>query len=233
MYPADVPAREPAMPWGERLRHGVHVVPIVGLFLVVLGSMFFGIATPTAAAVVGALGSIALAKAYGGLTMPVFLDALMATVRTTCMVLFIIIGAQVLSNALTYTGVSRGVSEWIVAMELSKWMLFLALVILYLFLGCFVDGVSMIYITLPVLFPVVLAAGFDPIWFGVVLTILIELGQITPPVGLNLFTIHGISGGAPFSEVVRGSVPFVFVMLFMLVLLALWPGMALWLPGLM
>lgn len=118
-------------------------------------------------------------------------------------------------------------------MGLSPWMLLLALVILYLFLGCFVDGISMIYIILPVLFPAVIAAGFDPIWFCVVLTILIEMGQITPPMGLNLFTIHGISGGAPFSEVVRGSVPFVFVMLFVLLLLAIWPGMALWLPSIM
>jgi len=233
IYPGDVPAREEAMPWNERLRHGVHVLPIVGLFLVVLGSMYFGIATPTEAAVVGALGAIALAYFYGGLTMTVLWDALLATVRVTCMVLFIIIGAQILSNALTYTGVSRGVSEWIVGMGLSPWALFVALMVLYLFLGCFVDGVSMIYITLPVLFPVVLAAGFDPVWFGVVLTILIELGQITPPVGLNLFTIHGISGGAPFSEVVKGSVPFVAIMLLMLLLLALLPGMALWLPSTM
>lgn len=232
-WPEDVPAREPAMPWGERLRHGMHVLPIMLVFLAVLGSMYFGIATPTEAAVVGVLGSIVLAKAYGGLTIAVFLDALLATVRTTAMVLFIIIGAQILSNALTYTGVSRGVSEWIVGMHLGPMMLFLALVVLYLFLGCFVDGVSMIYITLPVLFPVVIAAGFDPIWFGVVLTILIELGQITPPVGLNLFTIHGISGGAPFSEVALGSIPFVFVMLFMILLLAAWPGMALWLPSTM
>lgn len=221
------------MPWAERLHHGLHILPIIALFLTVLGSMYFGIATPTEAAVVGALGAIVLAWAYGGLTMAVFVDALMATVRTTCMVLFIIIGAQVLTNALTYTGVSRGVSEWIVAFELSRWVLFLALVVLYLFLGCFVDGVSMIYITLPVLFPVVAAAGFDAIWFGVVLTILIELGQITPPVGLNLFTIHGISGGAAFSEVVIGSIPFVFVMLIMILLLAIWPEMALWLPSTM
>ncbi|MGE4048806.1 MAG: TRAP transporter large permease [Acetobacteraceae bacterium] len=233
LWPGDVPEREPAMPWGERIRHILHVLPIITLFLVVLGSMYFGLATPTEAAVVGALGAIALAWAYGGLTLPIFADALIATVRTTCMVLFIIVGAQILSNALTYTGVSRGVSEWIVGLDLSRWLLLIALVALYLILGCFVDGVSMIYITLPVLFPVVLAAGFDPVWFGVVLTILIELGQITPPVGLNLFTIHGISGGAPFSEVVIGSVPFVVVMVLTILLLAVWPDLALWLPSTM
>ncbi|MBM3490168.1 MAG: TRAP transporter large permease subunit [Alphaproteobacteria bacterium] len=227
----DVPAEEERVVGAERWRLSLHVLPIVGLFLTVLGSMFFGIATPTEAAVVGALGALALAWGYGGLTWAVFWQALIATTRVTCMVLFIIIGAQILSNALTYTGVSRGVSEWIVGLELSRWMLFLALVVLYLVLGCFVDGVSMIYITLPVLFPVVVQAGFNPIWFGVILTILIELGQITPPVGLNLFTIHGISGGYPFSDVVIGSVPFVLVMLFTILLLCFWPALALWFPA--
>ena len=231
--PGDVPVAEDRVAGAERWRRVAHILPIVGLFLAVLGSMFFGIATPTEAAVVGALGALVLARSYGGLTWAVFWDALMGTVRVTCMVLFIIIGAQILSNALTYTGVSRGVSEWIVGLELSRWTLFLALVVLYLILGCFVDGVSMIYITLPVLFPVVVQAGFHPIWFGVILTVLIELGQITPPVGLNLFTIHGISGGYPFSDVVIGSLPFVFVMLFVILLLCLWPGLALWLPSIM
>ena len=221
------------MPWAERLALGVHVLPIVGLLAVVLAAIYFGVATPTEAAVMGALGAIVLAWGYGGLGWATFGDALMSTVRTTCMVLFIIVGAQILSNALSYAGVSRGISEWVVGMELSWWHLLFALVILYLFLGCFVDGVSMIYITLPVLYPVVVQTGFDPIWFGVVLTILIELGQITPPVGLNLFTIHGISGGAPFSEVVKGSVPFVFIMLATILLLALFPGLALWLPSTM
>ena len=232
--PEVAPPPDPVrMPWGERLAHGVHVLPIVGLLGMVLAAIYFGVATPTEAAVMGALGALALAWAYGGLGWAMFGEALMSTVRTTCMVLFIIVGAQILSNALSYAGVSRGISEWVVGMELSWWFLLLALVILYLILGCFVDGVSMIYITLPVLYPVVVQTGFDPIWFGVVLTILIELGQITPPVGLNLFTIHGISGGAPFSEVVKGSFPFVFVMLATILLLALFPQLALWLPSTM
>ena len=125
LRPPDVPAREPAMPWSDRLRYGLHILPIIGLFLAVLGSMYFGIATPTEAAVVGARARSCWPGAMAGLRAGLR-DALMATVRTTCMVLFIIIGAQVLTNALTYTGVSRGVSEWIVALELSRWVLFLA-----------------------------------------------------------------------------------------------------------
>ena len=227
------PPDDVRLPWRERLALGVHVLPIVTLLAAVLAAIYFGLTTPTEAAVMGAIGAIVLAWAYGGLSRAMFADALMSAVRTTCMVLFIIIGAQILANALSYAGISRGISSWVVAMELSWWFLLLALVILYLVLGCFVDGVSMIYITLPVLYPVVLQTGFNPIWFGVVLTILIELGQITPPVGLNLFTIHGISGGAPFSEVVKGSIPFVFIMLLTILLLALFPGIALWLPSTM
>ena len=154
----------------------------------------------------------------------------MATVKTTCMVALIIIGAQILSTALTYSGVSRTVSEWIMGLGLGKWEFFVALVVLYIVLGCFVDGISMIYMTLPVLLPVVKAFGFDLIWFGVILTVLIELGQITPPVGLNLFTIHAISGGAKFSEVAMGSPPYVVLMLIVILLLCFWPEIALWLP---
>lgn len=228
--PGDVPAREPTMPWSDRWRTGLHVLPIAGLFLAVLGSMFSGLATPTDAAVVGVLGAIAVAWLYGGLTIPVIAASLQSTARVTCMIMLLIIGAQVLSTALTYTGASRGVSEWISDLGLSRWTLILALVVLYTILGCFVDGISMIYITLPVLHPVVVAADIDLIWFGVFLTLLIELGAITPPVGLNLFTVHGISGGAPFSEVVKGSLPFVFVMFFAIFIITVWPNLVLWLP---
>ncbi len=123
--------------------------------------------------------------------------------------------------------------ETIVGMGLSRWQFFAVLVVMYIILGCFVDGITMIYITLPVLFDVIVMAGFSVIWFGVVLTILIELGQITPPVGLNLFTIHGISGGHPFSEVVRGVIPFVVIIIAMVAILAVWPDLALWLPSMM
>ncbi|MFV0298778.1 MAG: TRAP transporter large permease, partial [Hyphomicrobiaceae bacterium] len=199
----------------------LHVLPVLALLVTVLGSIYAGIATPTEAAALGAAGAIILAALYGGLNLAVFSEALMSTVRTTCMVIFIIIGAQILSTALTYSGASRAISEWILALGLSKWVFFAALVVLYIALGCFVDGISMIYMTLPVLLPLVKAFEFDLIWFGVILTILIELGQITPPVGLNLFTIHAISGGYSFTEVVKGATPYVVLMLLMVLVLAL------------
>jgi tripartite ATP-independent transporter DctM subunit len=230
LKPELAPPRHSAVEGRPPLSDMLHIVPVLGLLLVVLGSIYVGFATPTEAAAVGAAGALALAAGYGGLSWKVFSESIMATVKTTCMVTLIIIGAQILSAALTYSGVSRAVSEWILALGLSKWVFFLALVILYLVLGCFVDGISMIYMTLPVLIPVIKAFGFDLVWFGIILTILIELGQITPPVGLNLFTIHAISGGRSFAEVVRGSLPYCFLMLLVIVILCFFPGIALWLP---
>ncbi len=240
--PELVPAREAlriSLP--EMAGRVAHILPIVALMVAVLGGIYSGLTTPTEAAAIGALGAIILSAGYRTLTFPMFKEALLSSVRTTCMVLFIIVGAQILSTGLVYSGITRALSHWIVAMEFSKWGLFAAMVLLYIFLGFFVDGISMIYITLPVLFPVVEAAKFvefpgipgspDLIWFGVVLTVLIELGQITPPVGLNLFAIQAISGGRPFNEVVMGSLPFVFLMLLIILLLAFFPALALWLPA--
>jgi tripartite ATP-independent transporter DctM subunit len=215
---------------GSKLSDALHVFPVLGLLVTVLGGIYIGFATPTEAAAVGAAGAIVLAALYGNLNAKVFNESVMSTVKTTCMVVFIIIGAQILSTALTYSGASRTISEWVLSLGLSKWSFFGVLVVLYIVLGCFIDGISMIYMTLPVLLPLIKQFGFDLIWFGIVLTILIELGQITPPVGLNLFTIHAISGGYSFSEVVKGSAPYVVLMLIMIVILCVFPEIALWLP---
>ncbi|MEN9763649.1 MAG: Neu5Ac permease [Pseudomonadota bacterium] len=209
----------------------IHLLPILALLLVVLGGIYGGITTPTEASAVGALGAIVLAAAYRRFTWAMFRESLIATVKTTCMVSMVIVGAQILSTALTFSGVSREVSEWVLDLGLSKWVFFAAVMLLYLVLGCFVDGLSMMYMTLPVLLPVIKAMGFDLVWFGVAMVIIIEVGQITPPVGLNLFTIHGISGGAKFSDVALGSAPYVVIMLFAIVILAIWPELALWLPS--
>jgi tripartite ATP-independent transporter DctM subunit len=214
-----------------RLQAVVHLIPIVALLLVVLGGIYGGFTTPTEASAVGALGAIILAAAYRRFTWTMFREALTATVKTSCMVSLVIIGAQILSTALTFSGVSREVSEWMLSLGLSKWAFFTAVMFLYLVLGCFVDGLSMMYMTLPVLLPIIKIMEFDLVWFGVVMVIIIEVGQITPPVGLNLFTIHGISGGAKFSEVSAGAFPYVLLMLLMIAVLAVWPELALWLPA--
>jgi tripartite ATP-independent transporter DctM subunit len=215
------------------LREAIHVVPVVVLLGIVLGGIYAGTFTPTEGAAVGVAGAFAMAAIYRRLNAAVIREAVMMTVRTTGMVMLIVVSAQILSAALTFTGVSRGVSEWIYGIGLSKWTFFLALVALYIVLGCFVEGIAMIYITLPVLYPAVQRFGFDPIWFGVVLVILIELGQIHPPMGINLFTIQAIAPNSAFSEMVIGALPFVFLILSMVGLLCLFPSIALWLPSLM
>jgi len=237
------PQAAPAKPLSEQISSELQkgsvlsalwdVLPIVSLLVIVLGGIYSGMTTPTEASAVGAAGAMLLAASYRKLSWDVFRDSIMSTVKTTCMVAMIIIGAQILSTALTFSGLSREISEWIVSLGLSKWEFFLILVVLYVVLGCFVDGISMIYMTLPVLLPVIKIFGFDLIWLGVIITILIELGQITPPVGLNLFTIHGISGGAKFSEVISGSVPYVALMVIVIILLTIWPEIVTWLPATM
>ena len=147
------------------------------------------------------------------------------------MVLFIIVGAQILSYALVRTGASRALTAWVVGLGLSRWVLFAIIILLYVFLGCIIDGVSMMVLTLPILYPIVVGAGFDPIWFGIVLVIMIELGGITPPVGLNMFVIQGLSGGRPMSEIVWGSLPFGVLMLVVLVLISIFPDLVTWLPN--
>jgi len=215
----------------ERFLKMVHIIPIAILMVVVLGGIYTGFTTPTEASAVGVVGSLVLSAAYRRLSFGIIKESLLVSVQTSCMVLFIIVGAQILSTGLSSAGIPRGLSEWIVHLNLSKWEFFIAINVLYFILGCFIDGISMIYLTLPVLYPIIDAMGFDFIWFGVILVILIELGQITPPMGLNLFAIHGISGGRPFDEVVRGSAPYIFIMLLNIYTLAIYPRLVLFLPS--
>ena len=156
--------------------------------------------------------------------------SLLETVRANAMILFIVIGAQIMSFALVSAGIPRGVVAAISDLSASRWMVFTFIVVMYLVLGCLVDALSLMLLTLPVVFPIVQAQGFDPIWFGVVLVILLETGLITPPVGINLFVIQGMSG-EPLGRVAAGSFPYVVLMLLAIVLLAFFPGLALWLPA--
>ncbi|HEY2991691.1 MAG TPA: TRAP transporter large permease subunit [Methylomirabilota bacterium] len=231
LRPRLVPPETAPASWSERLRSVVGVGPMALLILLVLGSIWLGYATPTEAAAVGASAAIALSLLARRLTWRVFTDSVAGTVRTTCMVLFIIVGAQILSYALVRTGASRALTAWVVGLGLSRWLLFAIIILLYVFLGCIIDGVSMMVLTLPILYPIVVGAGFDPIWFGIVLVIMIELGGITPPVGLNMFVIQGLSGGRPMSEIVWGSLPFGVLMLVVLVLISIFPDLVTWLPN--
>jgi tripartite ATP-independent transporter DctM subunit len=208
----------------------LHVLPLVLVIAAVLGGIYTGLTTVTEAAAIGVAGALIVAAVYGRLKVEVLNESILAAIKLTSMVMTIVMGAQILSAAVVYSGLGREVAGWLVGLGLSRWTFFLGLIILYIILGCFVDGISMVYMTLPVLMPSIKQYGFDLMWMGIVLAILIELGQIHPPVGVNLITIHAIAKGK-FSDVVIGSFPYVFIMLFMLLLLAIWPGLALWLPS--
>ena len=229
--PSLVPPAEERPTWAERFSSLVGVAPMLLLILLVLGSIWLGYATPTEAAAVGAAAAMVLALASRRLSWRVLTESVTSTIRTTCMVLFIIVGAQILTYALVKTGASRALTAWVVGLGLSKWILFAIVTVLYIFLGCIIDGVSMMVLTLPILYPIIIAAGFDPIWFGIALVILIELGNVTPPVGLNMFVIHGLSGGRPIGEVIWGSLPFGILMLVVLALIGNFPGLVSWLPS--
>ncbi|MBI4587451.1 MAG: TRAP transporter large permease subunit [Candidatus Rokubacteria bacterium] len=232
LRPELVPAADSHPTLRDRWTGLVDIVPVVVLMVVVLSSLWFGIATPTESAAVGATGALIAAWLYRGLTWSVLWASLVNTTRVTCMVLFIILGAQILSFAFVKAGINRQVTEAVVGLGLSKWTLFTVMVVLYIILGMLVDGISMMVLTLPVLYPLILGAGFDPIWFGVVLVTLIELGQITPPVGLVLFVIQGISR-ASMRDVAQGAFPFMVLFLLGIVLMAVFPQTAMWLPSLM
>ena len=215
---------------GSDLRDVLHVIPILALLGMVLGGIYSGLTTPTESAAVGAVGALALGLLYGRISREALREAILATIRTTGMVMLIVVSAQILSTALTFSGVSRGISELIYNSGMSKWEFFATLVLLYIVLGCFVEGIAMIYLTLPILYPVILKFGFDPIWFGVVLVVLIEVGQIHPPLGINLFTIRSIAPKSNFRDIVIGALPYVFIVLLLVLILAIFPGLALWLP---
>lgn len=216
--------------WSEKIGSMRGVLPMVALIVMILGSIYAGVATPTEAAALGAIGALVLSYFFGRLSLRSVHASLVRTVETTAMVLAIVIGAQIVSFALVSSGISRELTRWVVGLHLSGAMLIVILAILYTFLGCIIDGISMMLLTLPLLYPIIVAAGLDPVWFGVLLVIFIELGQITPPVGFNLFVIHGLSGGRPMGEIVMGALPYAIVMYLMVALVSYWPQLVLWLP---
>ena len=227
LQPELVPSEAERFTWGERLRASLGVLPVALLILTIIGGLYAGVMTPTEAAAVAALLALVLGALVGQLRWRELLTSVAKTVQATCMVILILVGAQVLSFAMTNNGINREVSQAVVGLHLPPAAFYVAIVLLYTLLGMFVDGLSMLLLTLPVLYPIVQQMGFDPIWFGIVLVIMIEMGQVTPPVGLNLFVIHGMAGGRPLSDVVRGALPYGALMYILLALLWFWPTLAL------
>ncbi|TXL68842.1 TRAP transporter large permease [Zeimonas arvi] len=218
--------------WAERFASLPHLLPPLGIFLVVVGSIYAGIATPTEAASLGVVAALGLAWAYGKLSLDMLKEVLENSMRTTAMVMLIIVAAYFLNFVISAIGLTAMLTDFISGLGLSKFEMLLAIVVFYLILGCFMETLSMMITTIPIVAPVMFGLGFDPLWFGVVLVILIEMALITPPVGLNLFVVQSLRTHGTLNDVIAGSVPFVVAMLVMIALLAFFPGLALWLPGL-
>ncbi len=209
--------------WKEAL---IGVLPMVTLVVAILGSIYAGIATATEAAAIGTVLAIIIGFAFGDLTLDKIWKASFSALKTTSMIIFIMVGAQFFSYVLTITGASRELISWITGIGMNKWVLFAIVCVIYVILGCFMDGNSMQYLTIPILYPVLMAYGFDAFWFGIVLVILIEMGQITPPMGLNLFVIQGIDDSAKLGTIISGILPYMLLMLAMILLLCFFPSLA-------
>jgi C4-dicarboxylate transporter DctM subunit len=215
---------------GELLRALAEVVPFVLLILGTLGGLYFGIVTTTEAAVVGCFLSILLGVTMGELTLQGFIQAVFNTIIFSGNILFLILAAYIFSTALSFAGLGEQVTKFIIDLQLTKLEFYLALFVLFTILGCLIESLGMIVITVPLLYPVLASYGIDPILFGVILVIYIELGQISPPIGINLFVIQSIWDGK-LSEVVIGTIPFHLIMFVVLALVIAFPELSLWLPA--
>jgi C4-dicarboxylate transporter DctM subunit len=224
--------REENFTWRERLETIPRLLPFLILVLVVMVALYGGFATPSEVAAVGAFGAMALvAIVYRTYRWKDIKGILAGTARESCMIMMIIAMAFLFTYVMSYLHISQSATEWLVGLHLSKWSYLFWVNILLLVLGCFLPPVAIILMVTPVIMPGILAHGFDPIWFGIVMTINMEMGLITPPVGLNLFVINGIAPDIRFREIMRGVLPFIVIMAFYIVLLALFPDIAMWLPG--
>ncbi len=230
IHPDQVPQPTEQLSLRQKLSESRHLIPVIVLIGTVLGSIYAGIATATEAAALGVVGALLLSAGQGSLNWQNFSDALLGATRLYCMIALILAGAAFLSLSMGYIGLPRNLAEFIGGLGLSPFALILLLMAFYILLGCFLDGISMIVLTMGVLLPTVQAAGIDLLWFGVFVVIVVEMAQITPPVGFNLFVLQGMTG-RQLTEIARHALPFFLLMCAMVLLLWWFPGIATWLPG--
>ncbi len=227
-----MPPPEPHVPFVARVKAARRLIPVTLLILGVIGSIYGGLASATEAAVVGVFLSLALSWWSGTLTKDSFRDSLMGATRTSCMIAFILAGAAYLTAAMGFTGIPIALAEWIGGFKLPAWGLLTALTAFYVVLGCFLDGISMVVLTTSIIIPLVTKSGFDLIWFGIYIVLVVEMAQITPPVGFNLYVLQGMTGRNIFT-IGAYALPLFILMCVAVALVAMFPGIALWLPSTM
>jgi len=216
--------------FGEKLRASLGIIPAFALIIIVLGSIYLGFATPTEAAALGVVGSLITAAIFKNLRFETVKGALINSVKTTAMIVFIITGAAFLSQVVGFVGIARALSLFVSKLGFSKYMLLAVVGVMYMLMGMVLDGISMVVMTLPIILPIMLSAGFSPLWFGIFLVIMVELAQITPPVGFSLFVIQGISDET-VGNIIKYSFPFFLIMILSVILLTLFPEIVFYLPA--
>lgn len=224
--------REEKASWSEKLNGIVQLAPVVLLIFFVIGSIYTGIASPTEAAAVGVVGALSLSLWQGSLTLESLITSLQGAAKTTSMIILLIAGAAFLTLGMGFSGLPRDLANWIGAMHLSPWVLIACLTLFYIILGCFLDGISSIVLTMAVIEPLVRQAGIDMIWFGVFVVLVGEMAMITPPIGFNLFLVQSLTG-KDIGLIAKSAVPMFLIMLLCVVLLVIFPNLALWLPEIM
>ena len=231
LHPDKTPPPERATTLMERIAAGRYVIPVVLLIIAVLGSIYAGVATATEAAVMGVVGTLVLSFFLRTMTWEAFRTSVVGAFHTSCMIGLIIAGAAFLTVAIAFTGLPRLLAAWVIGLGLSKEMLIAALTVIYLIMGCFVDGISIVVLTASVFLPTIRGAGIDMVWFGVFLVLVSEMACVTPPVGFNLFVIQSLSGRS-IGWTARAALPFFILMVVMVAILTIWPALATWLPAL-
>lgn len=220
----DIPVR-------QKLALGKHLIPPFVIFGVVMGSIYGGLATPTESAAIGVVIALAFVAMNGRLSFELLVSCSLQAAKTSGMVMIVLVCALLLNVTISMTGAAQAMTQWIASFELSQIALLLVLLMFYMLLGTFMDAMSMLVLTVPIVIPIVVAAGIDPVWFGIFIVIMCEIALITPPVGMNLFVVQGVRiDGGPYSDVVKGAAPYVLIMMAFAVILMFFPGVVLWLP---
>lgn len=232
MHHASIPPGEMRLSFAEKLKRSRGLIPVMLLIGGVIGSIYSGIASPTDAAAVGVVLALVLSRYTGTLNRKSFLDGLLGATRTSCMIAFILAGASFLTVAMAFTGIPKMLAVWIGTLGLSPYALLGALTVFFVLLGCFLDGISVVVLTTSVIMPMVEQAGIDPLWFGIFLVIVVEMSQITPPVGFNLFVIQGLTG-MNILRVAQAAVPFFLLLLLALAIITVFPVIVTIMPEMM
>lgn len=231
-HPREIPAGEDSVPFVEKLALSKRLLPVVFLIGGVIGSIYSGIASPTDAAAVGVLLALVLSWLSGSLNKKTFLDGLMGATKTSCMIAFILAGAAFLTVSMGFTGIPRMLALWISTMGLSHYSLLAVLTVFFIVMGCFLDGISVVVLTTSIIMPMIDQAGIDPLWFGIFVVIVVEMAQITPPVGFNLFVIQGLTG-LDILKVAYAAAPFFLLLLAGLGIITVFPEIVTFLPDMM